>query len=124
MASRLKRWVASRRFELGGSPPRDATDTAHAQKEVGFAMPREPERAPDRGEWTIERAIVLQVLRDDHDERWPRVELGRELGDFEPAILERALERLEREGVVHLDGSDVRASRAARHLDALDLVGL
>ena len=87
-------------------------------------MPREPERAPDRGEWTIERAIVLQVLRDDHDERWPRAELGRELGDFEPAILELALERLECEGVLCLDGSDVRASRAARRLDALDLVGL
>jgi hypothetical protein len=87
-------------------------------------MSREPERAPDRGKWTIERAIVLQVLRDDHDERWPRVELGRELGDFESAILELALERLEREGVLCLDRSDVRASRAARHLDALDLVCL
>jgi hypothetical protein len=87
-------------------------------------MPREPERAPDRGKWMIERAIVLQVLRNDHDERWPRVELGCELGECQPAILELALERLEREGVLCFDGSDVRASRAARHLDALDLVGL
>jgi DNA-binding HxlR family transcriptional regulator len=87
-------------------------------------MPREPERAPERGERTIERAIVLQVLRDDHDARWLRVELEREIGDFEPAVLRRALERLERAGVLHRDGSCVRASHAVRRLDELDLVGL
>jgi hypothetical protein len=32
-----------------------------------------------------ERAIVLQLLRDDHDERWSRTELQAEVSDARPA---------------------------------------
>jgi len=71
-----------------------------------------------------ERAVVLQVLRDDHDERWPRVELVGELGDLDAAVLDRALARLQREGVLCVEGTAVRASRAARHLDELELIGV
>jgi hypothetical protein len=71
-----------------------------------------------------ERAIVLQVLRDDHPERWSRAELERELYDVEPLIIGGALERLREEGVVHLSGELVWASRCARHLDALGMISI
>jgi DNA-binding HxlR family transcriptional regulator len=71
-----------------------------------------------------ERAIILQVLRDDHDERWSRAELEREIYDIEPLALGDALERLCQEGVVHLTGEQVWASRCALHLDALGMVSI
>jgi DNA-binding HxlR family transcriptional regulator len=57
----------------------------------------------------VERAIVLQLLRDDHEQRWTRAELTREIPDFEPAILDEALARLDREGVLHREESSVWA---------------
>ncbi len=71
----------------------------------------------------VERATVLQILRDDHAERWARAELAQEFPDFEPGVLEEALVRLSREGVLHREGSTVWASRAARRLDKLELIG-
>jgi hypothetical protein len=71
-----------------------------------------------------ERAIVLQVLRDDRDERWARAELEGEIYDIEPLAISEALERLREEGVVHLSGETVWASRCARHLDALGMVSI
>jgi hypothetical protein len=35
---------------------------------------------------SIERAIVLQLLRDGHDERWSRAELEAEVNDVEPSV--------------------------------------
>ncbi len=73
----------------------------------------------------IERAIVLQLLRDDHDERWSRIELEAEVSDLKPTALSRAVECLERHGVVvALDDRVVLASRCARHLDELELIGV
>jgi hypothetical protein len=74
--------------------------------------------------WLTERAVVLQVLRDDHDERWARADLVRELFDLERSVLDGALARLEREGVLCAEGPVVRASSTARHLDALELIGV
>ncbi len=71
-----------------------------------------------------ERAIVLQVLRDDCDERWARAALEGEIYDIEPLAISEALERLREEGVVHLSGEQVWASRCARHLDALGMVSI
>jgi DNA-binding HxlR family transcriptional regulator len=84
----------------------------------------EPERVQEGDVWMVERAIVLQILSDDHEQHCPRSELKRAIYDVEPATLERALVRLEHEGVLHLEGSGVRASRAVRRLDELELVGL
>ncbi len=85
------------------------------------------EQQEQRG-WTdeaqVERAIVLQVLRDDHPERWTRAELEAEVSDFDPLIVNEALVRLEAEGVVILDGENVEASRCARRMDALGLVSI
>lgn len=73
---------------------------------------------------TAERAIALQLLRDDHGERWSRAELETELGDVEPLALSDAIADLERHGVVVVQGEHVVASPGVRHLDELGLVGV
>jgi DNA-binding transcriptional regulator YhcF (GntR family) len=78
-------------------------------------------RAADRSR--LQRAIVLQLLRDDRAPRWSRLELASEL-DVDAAGLERALRELDAEGVVLLDPEEVWASRAARRLDELELIGI
>jgi hypothetical protein len=70
------------------------------------------------------RAIVLQVLRDDHEEWWTRAELLEEVDDIDPAIATAELQRLADEGVVIVDGERVTASPCALCLDALDLIGV
>jgi hypothetical protein len=70
------------------------------------------------------RAIVLQVLRDDHDELWTRAELLKEMDDIDPAIVSAQLSRLAGEGAVSIDGERVKASPCARCMDALGLVAI
>ena len=82
------------------------------------------ERQRRRDSWMAERAIVLQILRDDHEERWARTELAREIPDFETAVLDEALACLERDGVLHREERSVWASRAARRLDELELISV
>jgi hypothetical protein len=85
-------------------------------------MPERNERNPGPLE-IAERAIVLQVLRDDHDERWSLAELQAEIG-VEPTLLSSAVKHLEQQGaLVSLDAC-VLASRCARHLDGLWLIGV
>jgi hypothetical protein len=81
---------------------------------------REP-RAGDGGR--LERAVVLQLLRDDHVQDWSRVELAGELGAEAPAI-EAVLSRLHAEGVVRLDDDRISASSATRRLDYLELIAI
>ena len=70
----------------------------------------------------VERAIVLQSLRADHRDCWSHAELERELSDIAPLDISDALARLQTEGVVVLEGEQVRASGCARYLDALNLI--
>jgi DNA-binding HxlR family transcriptional regulator len=84
--------------------------------------PDERERSRDLS--MVERTIVLQILRDDHEERWLRAELAAEISDFEPAVLDEALASLERDGVLHREGASVWATRAARRLDELELISI
>jgi hypothetical protein len=80
---------------------------------------------PQRSEWMAQRAIVLQVLRDDHPERWTRAELERELSDFLAEEVEAAIEDLAAEGVLAVgEDETVSASLCARTLDALGLVSI
>jgi len=72
----------------------------------------------------VERAIVFQLLRDDHDERWSCAELAAELDDFEPSVLARALERLQEHGVAVAEPGAILASSSARRLDALEVIGI
>ncbi len=87
-------------------------------------MPEERNESWLESEGVAQRAITLQVLREDHGERWTRAELEREIYDVSPAAIGAALERLREEGVVHLDGEEVWASRCALHLDALGMVSI
>jgi DNA-binding HxlR family transcriptional regulator len=83
-------------------------------------MARAPYTDPDG----TERAIVLQVLRDDHHERWTRKELKRELRDVKGRAIDKALRRLEEEGAVELDSEYIWPSRCAQHLNALGMVSV
>ncbi len=79
-----------------------------------------------QSKWTdeeqAERAIVLQVLRDDRDERWTPTELEAEIEDRGAQAIAEALGRLEAEGAVILCGEHVLASRCASRMDYLGLV--
>lgn len=81
-------------------------------------------RKPGGDVWMVERAVVLQILRDDHEECWPRGELAREIADYAPAVLDEALAHLEHDGVLLRDGEAVCAARPARRLDELELIGV
>jgi len=70
------------------------------------------------------RAIVLQVLRDDHPSRWSREELKNQLSDFLPGEVEAAIEELARKGVVSHEADWVWASECVRTLDALMLISI
>ncbi|HWX44744.1 MAG TPA: hypothetical protein VNY52_05425 [Solirubrobacteraceae bacterium] len=70
------------------------------------------------------RAIIFQILDDEHAEYWIRAELKRKLGDFKPDAIDAALARMHEYGVVCLEGEELWASRCARHLDAIDVIGI
>ncbi len=75
--------------------------------------------------WMIQRAIMLQLLRDDHDPLWTWGELEAEVSDFGPRLLRVALELLEGDCCIVLDGEEgVRASTCAHRLDELELVSI
>jgi hypothetical protein len=96
--------------------------------------PHEQRQEEEQDEWRMTeeelhacmagRAIVLQVLRDDHEEWWTRAELLEEVDDIDPAIVNAELLRLAREGAVLIDGERVKASPCARCMDALGLVAI
>jgi len=71
----------------------------------------------------LERSIILQLLRDDHEQRWSREQLMTEVGS-DRGIFEEALKRLEQEGVLGISDEAVWASRAARRMDELELIGI
>jgi len=72
----------------------------------------------------IERAIILQLLRDDHWDRWSRAELEVEISNVEPLDIRDALARLDQDGIVQISGECVSASRAVRRLDELGLIAI
>jgi hypothetical protein len=74
--------------------------------------------------WMAQRAVVLQLLRDDHPERWSRPELEAQIDDFERQAIVNALAVLHIEGVVVFEEHAIWASRCARHLDSLDLISI
>jgi DNA-binding HxlR family transcriptional regulator len=78
--------------------------------------------SPDRRR--SERAIVLQLLRDDHAQWWTRGELRGELRIALAALVD-SLDDLEQHGVVVTAEDDrVLASPCARRLDELELIGV
>ena len=72
-----------------------------------------------------QRAIVHQLLRDDdHTERWTPKQLQRALSDIAPETIDEALAELEEAGVAWRLDEYVGASRCARYLFSLDLIGI
>ena len=69
----------------------------------------------------LDKAIVLELL--DDRERWSRDELAAAV-HVDRSVLDSAIERLTPDGVAVPDGEDVLASRCARRIDALDLIGI
>ena len=72
----------------------------------------------------VERAVVLQLLRDDHARSWSRAELGRKLADVEQDVLDDAVASLAATGVVRTEDDALWASDAVRCLDELELIGV
>jgi DNA-binding HxlR family transcriptional regulator len=66
--------------------------------------------------------VILQVLRDDHEQPWTLAELEHELADVDPDAIVVALARLEEQGVVLREGEHISASPCARHLNALGFI--
>jgi hypothetical protein len=74
--------------------------------------------------WIAERAIVLQVLRDDHAELWRLEELAQEVSDLPAESVRQAIRSLGGVGVVVLGEGECKASRAARRIDELGLIAI
>ena len=87
-------------------------------------MQDQPSQVPAGGDPRVERAIVLQVLRDDHDHRWSRSELETEIARVEPLDMSDALARLQESGIVYISRESVWASRATERLDELGLIAI
>ena len=87
-------------------------------------MQDQPSQISVGGDPRVERAIVLQVLRDDHDHRWSHSELEVEIAAVEPLAMSDALARLKDSRILCMSGEWVWASRAARRLDELGLIAI
>jgi hypothetical protein len=91
-------------------------------------MDREPNGSHAAGEETLERAIVLQLLRDDHERKWSLAQLAIELQaggeEIDGEAIDEAVRRLEREGVLGATEQEVWASGVAWRLDELELIGV
>jgi len=72
----------------------------------------------------VRRAVILQILSEDCEKRWSAAELRRELYNIERHALNNAVLMLEHAGVLERAGETVYASRAARLLDDLGLIGV
>lgn len=87
-------------------------------------MQDQTKQIPSDHDRRVERAIVLQTLRDDHDECWSRPELEAELDHVDPIAIGAALTRMENEGVIELAGEAIKASPATRCLNELGVIAL
>ena len=87
-------------------------------------MQKQPSQSVGGEEPRLERAIVLQVLRDDHEPRWSRAELATEIAPGRLLDMSVALARLQADRVVCVSGSWVWASRALGCLDRLGLIAV
>jgi hypothetical protein len=87
-------------------------------------MQDQTKQIPSDSDSQIERVIVSQILRDDHDKRWARAELEAELDHTDPLAVGEALTRLSDQDVIELSGETVQASRATVHLDELEMIAV
>jgi hypothetical protein len=85
-------------------------------------MHHQSQHVPDDDRQQAERAIVLHLLDGDHPRIWTPAELQSALRPTPALTVAAALAALERDGVVCVSVERISASRAARHLDSLDLI--
>jgi hypothetical protein len=91
---------------------------------MGLPMQDESKQFPD-GEPATERIIVLQLLRNDRSEWWPRTEVLRRLRDIDPNAVRGSLAHLERLGLLDRNGARFKASDGLRYIDdTLDLISI
>jgi len=79
---------------------------------------------PSNQDRRVERAIVLQTLRDDHDKRWSQAELAAELDYADPTEIGTALTRLMIAGVIELVGDTIQATPAVAYLNELGMIAV
>jgi predicted transcriptional regulator len=82
-----------------------------------------PDEEPDRRGAKLERAVVLLLLGVEGGECSSCAELAREIGVGMAAVRE-AVGRLRELGVIEGSEHQLSASRAARYLDELGLIGI
>ena len=88
-------------------------------------MPHQRKGSPAGDVRIAERAILHQLLREDHPKRWTRYELECKLADIDRTTVDHALDRLERKGALRLvGGACLQASECTRHLYTLDVIGI
>ena len=87
-------------------------------------MRRQRNKVRCEAERRTQRAVALQLLREDHEALWARSELDAELGDIGAQAIECALASLQEAGVIEFEGESLSASRAAWRLDELALIGI
>jgi hypothetical protein len=87
-------------------------------------MPAHHSPLPTAATKLVERAIVLQLLRTDHRERWSDKQIERAIPDFKPEAIRKAIVRLEAGGVICCLDEFIGASRCAQYLDSLELISI
>jgi hypothetical protein len=87
-------------------------------------MQDQPNQVLGEADPPVERAIILQLLRDDREHRWSRAELEVEISKSGVLDLSDALARLDQDGIVRISGESAWASRAVRRLDELELIAI
>jgi hypothetical protein len=87
-------------------------------------MQDQPSQVPGEGDPRVERAIILQFLRHDHEHRWSRAELEVEISNVESLDISDALAELDQNGIACISGESVWASHAMRRLDELGLIAI
>jgi hypothetical protein len=87
-------------------------------------MPAHHSLLPTAATKLVERAIVLQLLRTDHRERWSDKQIERAIPDFKPEAIRKAIVRLEAGGVICCLDEFIGASRCAQYLDSLELISI
>jgi hypothetical protein len=97
-------------------------DGEQASSDTEAAEATEPDEPSD--EDLADRAVVLQLLRDDHGEQWTRDELQDALPHLHPASIVRALGRLEEAEVTHRSGPFHWLRFGPRHLARVGLISL
>jgi DNA-binding HxlR family transcriptional regulator/predicted transcriptional regulator len=115
--------VAKRYAELMGLHHTCQQPSTAQNERKETSMPED--HHPDSERLTlVQRAIILELLRDDHEERWGVAELRAAIGTIQSGTLAAVLEDLEHHGLVVALGDWVLASRSARHIDELGLIGI